>query len=218
MRIRNPIRLSDNLFRLALGFLLIVATPLAAQQEKETITEEELKLVEAVEAARIKVVNKVIGSVVAIYGDDKQGGGSGVIIDPSGLALTNHHVIMGAGVEGWGGIADGKLYRWKLVGTDPGGDVSIIQLTGKDKFPHSELGDSDKVRVGDWAFAMGNPFVLTEDQVPTVTLGIVSGVKRFQGGTGRRRAINWCTVIAFRSTVPSTRATRAVRCSTWTVK
>ncbi len=167
---------------------LVPVVPLAAQGEKqddETLTEQELKLVEAVEAARIKVVNKVIGSVVAIYGDDKQGGGSGVIIDPSGIALTNHHVIMGAGVEGWGGIADGKLYRWKLIGTDPGGDVSLIQLTGKDKFPHSELGDSDKVRVGDWAFAMGNPFVLTEDQVPTVTLGIVSGIKRFQGGTGR---------------------------------
>ena len=44
------------------------------------------------------------------------------------------------------------------------------------EFPFTPLGDSDEVRVGDWALAMGNPFILTEDQSPTVTLGIVSGV------------------------------------------
>ena len=159
------------------------ALPLSAQDE--SLSEEELQLVEAVEQARIRIIEKVKGSVVAIYGDDKQGGGSGVIIDPSGIALTNHHVIMGAGVNGWGGLADGKLYRWKLIGTDPGGDVSLIQLEGKKRFPFSRLGDSDRVRVGDWAFAMGNPFVLTEDQSPTVTLGIVSGIERYQGGTGQ---------------------------------
>ena len=132
----------------------------------------------------MKTIQRVIGSVIAIYGDDKQGGGSGVIIHPNGLALTNHHVIAGAGVSGWGGLADGNLYRWKLVGTDPGGDIAIIQMEGLDAFPSSRLGDSDTVRVGDWAFAMGNPFVLTEDQVPTVTLGIVSGIERYQYGAG----------------------------------
>jgi len=94
---------------------------------------------------------------------------------------------MGAGIEGWGGISNGKMYKWKLIGTDPGGDVSIIQMEGRDDFPWSPLGDSDTVRVGDWALAMGNPFVLTEDQVPTVTLGIVSGVKRYQPGAGQNQ-------------------------------
>ena len=127
--------------------------------------------------------------MVAIYDEDRQGGGSGVIIDPSGIVLTNHHVIMGAGVKGWGGLADGKLYRWKLIGTDPGGDLAIIQLEGKSVFPATPLGDSDKVRVGDWALAMGNPFILTEDQAPTVTLGIVSGVKRYQPGAGQNQLV-----------------------------
>ena len=153
------------------------------------LTPAQLAVVKQLEQKRIAAIDQVIGSVVAIYDDDRQGGGSGVIIDPSGIALTNHHVIMGSGVEGWGGLADGKLYRWKLIGTDPGGDVAIIQMQGDQEFPFTPLGDSDKVRVGDWALAMGNPFILTEDQSPTVTLGIVSGVKRYQPGAGNNQLV-----------------------------
>ncbi|HMO15350.1 MAG TPA: trypsin-like peptidase domain-containing protein [Pirellulaceae bacterium] len=166
--------------------------PAARAEDHES---DDIALVRKVEAARIHVIEKVIGSVVAIYGDDRQGGGSGVIIDPSGIALTNHHVIEGAGTSGWGGLADGRLYRWELVGTDPGGDIAIIQLTGKDIFPWSVLGNSDLVRVGDWAFAMGNPFLLAEDQVPTVTLGIVSGIERFQGGSANQLVYGNCIQI-----------------------
>ncbi len=157
--------------------------------QTEDLTPEQWAKIEAIEQARIEVINEVVGSVVAIYGETREGGGSGVIIDPTGIALTNHHVIMGAGTSGWGGLADGHLYRWKLIGTDPGGDVSIIQLEAKDSFPFTLLGDSDQVRTGDWALAMGNPFVLTEDQVPTVTLGIVSGVKRYQPGAGANQLV-----------------------------
>ena len=174
-------------FLVVIGLLQIVSSSVRCQ-EKE-VSDEEMKLILAAEDARIAAVNKVMGSVVAIYGDVRGGGGSGVIFDPSGLALTNHHVIASAGVSGWGGIADGNLYRWKLIGTDPGGDVAIIRLIGKDDFPFSPLGNSDKVRVGDWAMAMGNPFVLTEDQKPTVTLGIVSGVERYQPGAGGNQLV-----------------------------
>lgn len=157
----------------------------------QELTDEELRLVRKAQQDRITAINLAMPSVIAIYGDDRQGGGSGVVIDPTGLALTNHHVIMGAGVEGWGGLADGKLYRWKLIGTDPGGDVSLIQMERDDgqPFPYTNLGDSDKVHVGDWAMAMGNPFILTEDQKPTVTLGIVSGIKRYQSGAGQNQLV-----------------------------
>lgn len=164
------------------------------KQESEGLSPSQLAAIKQLEENRIAAIEQVIGSVVAIYDDDRQGGGSGVIIDPSGIALTNHHVIMGSGVSGWGGLADGKLYRWDLIGTDPGGDVAIIQMKqdkgnkGKD-FPFTPLGDSDEVRVGDWALAMGNPFILTEDQAPTVTLGIVSGVKRYQPGAGNNQLV-----------------------------
>lgn len=170
------------LFCVALAFVGLHYSAVLAQ-------DEDLQAVRKLEQARSAVIQQVIGSVIAIYGDDREGGGSGVIIDPSGLALTNHHVIQGAGVEGWGGLADGKLYRWTLIGTDPGGDIALIQMEGRDSFPHAPLGDSDQVRVGDWAMAMGNPFVLTEDETPTVTMGIVSGVNRFQEGAGSNQLI-----------------------------
>ena len=159
------------------------------QSQPTELTQAQLAAVKQLEQKRIAAIDQVIGSVVAIYDDDRQGGGSGVIIDPSGIALTNHHVIMGSGVEGWGGLADGKLYRWKLIGTDPGGDVAIIQMQGDQDFPFTPLGDSDEVQVGDWALAMGNPFILTEDQSPTVTMGIVSGVKRYQPGAGNNQLV-----------------------------
>ena len=198
-----------NRFRLFFFLMLVVATglnvvgttgfavtPLQEKQQKENggLTEAQLTAIKQLEEKRIAAIQQVIGSVVAIYDDDRQGGGSGVIIDSSGIALTNHHVIMGSGVSGWGGLADGKLYRWDLIGTDPGGDVAIIQMRGDEEspnkaFPFTPLGDSDKVRVGDWALAMGNPFILTEDQSPTVTLGIVSGVKRYQPGAGNNQLV-----------------------------
>ncbi|MEM9409673.1 MAG: trypsin-like peptidase domain-containing protein, partial [Planctomycetota bacterium] len=163
----------------------IVATLLAivsSVHADESLSQAELDAVCRLERQRVETIQKVMGSVIAIYGEERQGGGSGVIIHPSGIGLTNHHVITGAGIKGWGGLADGNLYRWELIGTDPGGDVAIIQMVGKEEFPYSKLADSDTVRVGDWSLAMGNPFVLTEDQSPTVTLGIVSGIKRYQPG------------------------------------
>ena len=155
----------------------------------ETISPEELELVKQAEAARTQIIEDVYGTVVAIYGNVRQGGGSGFLFDEAGYALTNHHVVAGAGSEGWAGLADGRLYRWHLVGTDPGGDVAIIRLTGKPRFPVARLGLSDTVRVGDWMLAVGNPFVLAEDQSPTVTLGIVSGIERYQAGAGKNTLV-----------------------------
>ena len=68
------------------------------------------------------------------------------------------------------GMADGKLYDAVIVGLDPTGDVALIKLLGRDDFPHAELGDSDQVQVGDWCFAIGNPFLLATDFQPTVSL------------------------------------------------
>ncbi|MEC9092438.1 MAG: trypsin-like peptidase domain-containing protein, partial [Planctomycetota bacterium] len=178
-------------FLMVAGFLNLVCVSVLAQSAlpMPDLNDKEMDLILAAEKARIDAIKKVMGSVVSIYGEIRGGGGSGVIFDPSGLALTNHHVVAGAGVSGWGGIADGKLYKWRLVGTDPGGDVAIIKLEGRQDFPYSPLGNSDEVQVGDWAIAMGNPFVLTEDQKPTVTLGIVSGIERYQPGAGGNQLV-----------------------------
>ena len=174
---------------------LLAALPLSAQDAEPPLSDAEMKVIREFENVRVQIIDQVVGSVVAIYGPSRQGGGSGVIIDPSGIALTNHHVIEGAGLRGVGGLNDGNLYPWELIGTDPGGDVAVIKLKGLEAFPWAPLGDSDQVNVGDWALAMGNPFLLAKDQVPTVTLGVVSGVERFQEGQGTQLVYGNCIQI-----------------------
>ncbi|MDA1013241.1 MAG: trypsin-like peptidase domain-containing protein [Planctomycetota bacterium] len=133
---------------------------------------------------RIAVVKKVAPSVVCIFGKGGQGGGSGVLISPDGYALTNFHVTRGAGDFMKCGLNDGVLYDAVIVGIDPTGDVAVIRLLGREDFPVAPLGDSDKLKVGDWAYAMGNPFLLATDFQATVTYGIVSGLHRYQYPAG----------------------------------
>lgn len=132
------------------------------------------------ESERVRVVAKARSAAVAIFANQGQGGGSGVVISPDGYALSNFHVTRGAGIGMKCGMADGKLYDAVLVGLDPVGDVALIQLFGRNDFPYAEMADSDQVRVGDWAFAVGNPFLLATDFQPTVTYGMISGVHRYQ--------------------------------------
>ncbi|MBS0203727.1 MAG: trypsin-like peptidase domain-containing protein [Planctomycetes bacterium] len=133
---------------------------------------------------RIDIVHKVAASVVAIFSSDGGGGGSGVLITADGYALTNFHVTSACGDFMKCGLNDGRLYDAVIVGIDPTGDVALVKLLGRDDFPHATLGDSDKLAVGDWTYAMGNPFLLATDFQPTVTAGIVSGLHRYQYPAG----------------------------------
>jgi len=136
------------------------------------------------EAERIAVIDEAKHSVLAIFSSSGAGGGSGVVISPDGYALSNFHVVKPCGHAMKCGMPDGRLYDAVIVGVDPTGDVALIKLLGRDDFPHAEMADSDQVRVGDWAFAMGNPFLLATDFQPTVTYGIISGVHRYQYPAG----------------------------------
>lgn len=109
-----------------------------------------------------------------------QGGGSGVLISADGYAITNYHVTSGCGTFMKCGLSDGKLYDAVIVGIDPTGDIALIQLQGRTDFSFAIPGDSDQVQVGDEVMALGNPFLLASDFTPTVTYGIVSGVRRYQ--------------------------------------
>jgi len=161
---------------------------------------------------RVAVAEKVASGVVAIFARGGRGGGSGVLITPDGYALTNFHVTNSAGTFMKCGLNDGRLYDAVIVGIDPTGDVALIKLLGRKDFPFVELGDSDKLKVGDWAFAMGNPFCsqpifnprsLMELSAAFIVISI-------------RRARFWSTPIAFRSTRRSTPETRAALCLTTT--
>jgi Do/DeqQ family serine protease len=99
--------------------------------------------------------------------------GSGFIIDPSGLALTNHHVIDNA-TDIEVRLLDDRRFKATVVGDDPKTDTALIKIEGVDNLPHLEMADSDAMRVGDWVVAIGNPLGLTS----TVTAGIVSAVGR----------------------------------------
>lgn len=132
------------------------------------------------EQARVDVMAKVEPSVVAIFGP----GGSGVLISPDGYCLTNYHVTAGAGASMKAGLPGGEVYDAVIVGVDMTGDVALIKLLGRDDFPYSPIGNSDEVRVGDWVFAAGNPFLLASDFTPSMSYGIVSGVHRYQYPAG----------------------------------
>lgn len=142
------------------------------------------QLVSEAQQKRIDVLEKISPAVVAIFGNGGAGGGSGVLISSDGYALSNFHVTSGAGNFMKCGLNDGVLYDAVLVGIDPTGDVALIKLLGRDDFPFATIGDSDSVKVGDWAYAIGNPFLLATDFHPTVTYGIVSGVHRYQYPAG----------------------------------
>ncbi len=103
----------------------------------------------------------------------QRGQGSGVIFDAEGLLLTNAHVVEGADtlqVE----LTDGRSVAAKVVGKDSLTDLAVVRLEGKGPWPTAALGDSDRLRVGDWAIAVGNPFGLEN----TVTMGIISNLNR----------------------------------------
>jgi S1-C subfamily serine protease len=112
-----------------------------------------------------------------------QGLGSGIIVrykDGTYYALTNHHVIEGA-TEIKVSTRNGKEYSAALVGSDERKDLAMVSFKTNDSYPLAALGDSDKVAVGDFAIAMGNP--LGEQFSFSVTLGIVSALGR-TGGPG----------------------------------
>ena len=102
--------------------------------------------------------------------------GSGFIIDKEGHILTNNHVVEKASsirVK----LTDGKEYEAKVVGKDPKTDIALIKINAKNSLPVALIGDSDKLEVGDWVVAIGNPFGLEH----TVTSGIVSAKGRVIG-------------------------------------
>ena len=100
------------------------------------------------------------------------GQGSGIIVSPDGFILTNNHVVGGADkVEVQ--MEDGRQYTAKIIGTDPPSDLAVIKIDAKN-LPYLTLGDSDKLEVGDWVLAVGNPFGLSH----TLTAGIVSAKGR----------------------------------------
>jgi serine protease Do len=106
----------------------------------------------------------------------QQGAGSGFIISKDGYIVTNNHVVEGA-TEVTVTLANKQEYPAKVVGRDPKTDIALVKIEPKETLTVANLGDSDRLRVGEWVVAVGNPFGLSN----TVTAGIVSAKNRVIG-------------------------------------
>ena len=103
--------------------------------------------------------------------------GSGVIVDTRGHILTNNHVIEQADqIEVR--LSDKRKFTAKVIGKDPKSDLAVIKIDAPDDLPVATLGDSSRIRIGEWAIAIGNPFGLNQ----TVTVGVISAVGRSDVG------------------------------------
>lgn len=108
----------------------------------------------------------------------REGAGSGVIISADGYIVTNNHVVEGAD-ELTVTLNDNREFSARIVGTDKTTDLALIKVDAKD-LPTLPIGDSNKLKVGEWVLAVGNPFNLNS----TVTAGIVSAKARTIGANG----------------------------------
>jgi serine protease Do len=112
------------------------------------------------------------------------GAGSGVIVDPSGVILTNNHVVAGGG-QVTVRLQDGREFKAVDIKADPKTDLAVLRIHGAGSLPAARLGQSSVVEVGDWVLALGQPFGLEG----TVTAGIVSAKGRGLGITDREEFI-----------------------------
>lgn len=109
----------------------------------------------------------------------ESGVGSGFITTPDGRVITNAHVVAGADqVEVT--LKDGRTFSGEVLGTDPITDVAVIQIEADEDLPVINLSDSEQIRPGEWAIAIGNPLGLDN----TVTAGIISATGRSSGEVG----------------------------------
>jgi len=102
----------------------------------------------------------------------ERGLGSGVIVSPDGYIITNNHVVDGAS-DVTVSLSNKREFKARIIGTDPWTDIAVLKVEAK-SLPILALGDSSKVKVGNFAMAIGNPFGLSE----TVTAGIISATGR----------------------------------------
>ncbi len=190
------------MLRLALVVAMCFGFAAAQAQTSEKIVPQDLGQVHlsfapVVKKARPAVVNVYASRVETMpknplfddpvfrrfFGNEGEGSrtaqslGSGVIVDPSGLVVTNHHVIEGMTTVKVA-LSDRREFDADIVLRDPRTDLAVLKIKSDEKFPVLELGDSDAIEVGDFVIAIGNPFGVGQ----TVTQGIVSALARTQIG------------------------------------
>jgi serine protease Do len=148
------------------------------------ITEAVARVAPSVVTVQTEVVQRVPADPFeSFFGGGRSGTqtssglGTGFIIRPDGVIVTNAHVVAGASTISVM-LRDGTTYPARIIGTDETNDLAVLQVKA-DKLPVAPLGDSDNLLLGEWAIAIGNPYgFMLGNSEPSVTTGVISGIGR----------------------------------------
>src|SRR6266550_1876239 len=152
--------------------LTFISSPPAEGSDEEALDAYSLAVTTVVErlspsVANLRVSRRVRGGRIL------DGGGSGVVITPDGFTLTSAHVVARTEGKGRASFVDGRELEFEVVGSDPLSDLAVLRVDARDLVP-AELGDAERLRVGQLVVAIGNPHGFTG----SVTAGVVSALGR----------------------------------------
>jgi S1-C subfamily serine protease len=152
--------------------LTFISSPSADVSEEEALDAYSLAVTTVAErlspsVANLRVSRRVRGGRIL------DGGGSGVVITPDGFTLTSAHVVARTEGKGRASFVDGRELDFTVVGSDPLSDLAVLRVDARDLVP-AELGDAERLRVGQLVVAIGNPHGFTG----SVTAGVVSALGR----------------------------------------
>src|SRR6184192_2441933 len=152
--------------------LTFISSPPSEVSEEEALDAYSLTVTTVAErlspsVANLRVSRRVRGGRIL------DGGGSGVVITPDGFTLTSAHVIARTEGKGRASFVDGRELEFEVVGSDPLSDLAVLRVDARDLVP-AELGDAERLRVGQLVIAIGNPHGFTG----SVTAGVVSALGR----------------------------------------
>src|SRR6267378_3257264 len=152
--------------------LTFISSPPGEVSEEEALDAYSLAVTTVAErlspsVANLRVSRRVRGGRIL------EGGGSGVVITPDGFTLTSAHVIARTEGKGRASFVDGRELEFEVVGSDPLSDLAVLRVDARDLVP-AELGDAERLRVGQLVVAIGNPHGFTG----SVTAGVVSALGR----------------------------------------
>ena len=152
--------------------LTFISLPSAEASEEEALDAYSLAVTTVAErlspsVANLRVSRRVRGGRIL------DGGGSGVVITPDGFTLTSAHVVARTAGSGRASFVDGRELEFEVVGSDPLSDLAVLRVDARDLVP-AELGDAERLRVGQLVVAIGNPHGFTG----SVTAGVVSALGR----------------------------------------
>ena len=152
--------------------LTFISTPLSDSSDDEALDAYSRAVTTVAErlspsVANLRVSRRVRGGRIL------DGGGSGVVITPDGFTLTSAHVVARTEGRGRASFVDGRELEFEVIGSDPLSDLAVLRVDGRDLVP-AELGDAERLRVGQLVVAIGNPHGFTG----SVTAGVVSALGR----------------------------------------